>query len=247
MKLAIHPDKESASRAVAAEAARLIRRSIEERGAANVLFATGASQVMILARLRAEPLDWSRVTGFHLDEYMGLTAGHPATFRRYLTDHLTAHVPLSAFHFIDPEADPDEECRRLAALLERHPIDLAFAGIGENGHLAFNEPPADFTTRRPFLVVDLAEKSRRQQLEQGFFPTLDEVPRRAITMSIPQICESRAILCSAFGRRKAAAVEQVVDGPVRPEVPASILQRHPDATLHLDEAAAERLVRIGSY
>jgi glucosamine-6-phosphate deaminase len=231
-------------RRAAADAAARLRAAIAERGAANMIAATGASQFEVLAALvAAEGIDWPKVTGFHLDEYLGLPASHPASFRRYLKERLVDRAPLRAFHYIDGEADASEGCRRVGELIERQPIDVALVGIGENGHLAFNDPPADFDTDEPYLVVDLDDACRRQQFGEGWFPNFDAVPTRAISMSIRQIMKSQAIVCSVPDRRKAEAVRAALEGPITPQVPASILQRHPCATIYLDPPAAELLRR----
>ena len=234
--------------ALGAEAARLgadaVRAAIAARGAASVIVATGASQLPTLARLVAEPgINWRQVTVFHLDEYAGLPATHSASFRRYLQERLLA--PLQdAPRFVPVMGDsPDltAEARRLGGLIAGHDIDVCFAGIGENCHLAFNDPPADFGATEPYIVVMLDEACRRQQLGEGWFPTLDDVPRQAISMSVPQIMRSRLIVLSVPDERKAAAVRAAVEGPVTPMHPASILQRHPRAILFLDPPAASLL------
>jgi glucosamine-6-phosphate deaminase len=223
--------------------ADFVRRAIAERGAANIVVATGASQFTVLDALVAMPnLDWSRVAGFHLDEYFGLPITHPASFRRYLKERLVSRVPMREFHYVDGESvDPQAECARLSSLIQTHPIDVAFVGIGENGHLAFNDPPADFETETPFLVVELDDKCRQQQHGEGWFPTLDDVPRQAISMSVRQILKASSIVCSAPDARKAEAVRNAVEGPITPDCPASILQRHPNCTLFLDPASASLL------
>jgi glucosamine-6-phosphate deaminase len=229
-------------RRAAADAAARLKSAIAERGAANLVIATGASQFEVLAALvAADGIDWPRVTGFHLDEYLELPMSHPASFRRYLKDRLVDCVSLAAFHYIDGDADSAAECHRVGELIRRHPIDVALVGIGENGHLAFNDPPADFNTDEPYIVVDLDDACRRQQFGEGWFPTFDAVPSRAISMSIRQIMRSRAIVCSVPDRRKAEAVRAALEGPVTPQVPASILQQHPNATIYLDPPAAELL------
>jgi glucosamine-6-phosphate deaminase len=244
MNVQICQDVTDLGRRAAADAAALICQAVELRGQARVIFATGASQFDVLAALVAsEGIDWQNVTGFHLDEYLGLPMTHPASFRRYLKERLADRVPFQAFHYIDGEAEPEGECRRVGRLLAAAPIDVALVGIGENGHLAFNDPPADFETDRPYLVVSLDNACRRQQLGESWFPTLEDVPRRAISMSIRQIMKSDAIVCSVPDRRKAEAVRSTVEGPVTPLTPASILQRHPRATLYLDPPAAELLSR----
>ncbi|MCG8586947.1 MAG: 6-phosphogluconolactonase [Pirellulales bacterium] len=165
---------------------------------------------------------------------------HPASFRRYLKERFVDQLPapLAAFHYINAEGDCAEECTRLGSLIEIHPIDVAFIGIGENAHLAFNDPPADFEASQPYLVVELDEACRRQQLGEGWFSSMEEVPRQAISMSISQILKSSAIVCTVPDERKAEAVKNAVEGPVVPEVPASILQTHHDAALYLDRTAA---------
>jgi glucosamine-6-phosphate deaminase len=241
MKPKIHPTKSGLGKAAAAEGADLIRRALAARGEANLIVATGASQFELLAALTAEPgIDWSRVTGFHLDEYVGLPVTHPASFRAYLWQRFVSRLPLPlrAFHFLDAESAPEAECARVGAILRQHPVDVAFIGIGENGHIAFNDPPADFETDEPYLVVELDEACRRQQLGEGWFPTLDEVPQRAVSMSVRQILKSAAIICTVPDLRKAEAVRAAVEGPVTPAVPASMLQRHPDCRLFLDPPAA---------
>jgi glucosamine-6-phosphate deaminase len=240
----IMPDKRSLGKEAASAGAQLVRDALRKRGAANIIVATGASQFEMFDALVQEPdIDWHRVTGFHLDEYVGLPISHPASFRRYLWERFVSRLPLPLcqFHFLDGETDPQAECRRVGDTLREHPIDVAFVGIGENGHLAFNDPPADFETDEPYIVVDLDEACRRQQLGEGWFPTLDDVPRQAVSMSIRQIMKSAAIVCTVPDRRKAQAVRSAVEGDVSPQVPASILQRHKRAVLFLDDSAATLL------
>lgn len=228
----------------ASDGAELIRRAINERGTANVILATGASQLEMLAALVSGPdLDWSRVTIFHLDEYVGISINHPASFRRYLSERFVdlLPVPPKAFYLLNGEGDCQAECQRVGAILQEHPIDVAFVGIGENGHLAFNDPPADFDTSAPYLVVELDERCRMQQYSEGWFKSLEDVPTRAISMSIRQIMKSSSIICTVPDKRKAAAVRDSVEGPITPMVPASILQQHPRTSLYLDEPAASSL------
>ncbi|MBL7140165.1 MAG: glucosamine-6-phosphate deaminase [Planctomycetes bacterium] len=245
MHMIVSNSRAACGRAAAECAAQAIRAAIDANGAAAVILATGASQFdMLDALVRADGIGWPKVTCFHLDEYIGLPAAHPASFRRYLKERFVDRLPEPprAFHYVGGEApDPEAECRRLGDLLREHTIDAAMVGIGENGHLAFNDPPADFRTAEPYLVVDLDEACRRQQLGEGWFETLDDVPRRAISMSIRQIMASRTIVCTVPDRRKAEAVRAAVEGPVTPDVPASILQEHPSATLYLDTESASLL------
>jgi glucosamine-6-phosphate deaminase len=230
------------------ESARLgadtLRIAISERGEASIIVATGVSQFATLAALLTEPdIDWTKVTGFHLDEYIGLPVSHPASFRGYLKKRLVDLVPLAEFHYIDGEGDAQVECDRLGDIICQHDIAVAFIGVGENGHLAFNDPPADFETERPYLIVDLDDDCRRQQSGEGWFATFDDVPRQAISMSVQQILKSRTIICSALEDRKAVAVQAALKGPITPDLPASILQQHPSTTIFLDDAAAARLER----
>lgn len=222
--------------------ARVIQSAMEQRGLANVVVATGVSQFATLAALIGEPnIDWTKVTGFHLDEYIGLPMSHPASFRGYLERRLVDRVNFREFHYIDGEGDPQAECRRLNEIIRKHPIDVAFVGIGENAHLAFNDPPADFETEEPYIVVELDDACRRQQLGEGWFPAFEDVPKRAISMSVRQIFKAQTIICCALDARKAAAVAASLEGPVTPDVPASILQQHPDTWMYLDQAAAAKL------
>jgi glucosamine-6-phosphate deaminase len=244
MNIQIMPDKPQMGKSAAAAGAKLIRAALDMRGEANIIVATGASQFEMLAALIEEPgINWNRVTGFHLDEYVGLAIDHPASFRGYLWQRFVSRLPLPprAFHFLHGEGDAAAECRRVGEILRRHPIDVAFVGIGENGHLAFNDPPANFETEEPYLVVQLDDACRRQQLGEGWFPTFDEVPKQAISMSVRQIMKSAAIVCTVPDARKAEAVRNAVEGDITPNVPASILQRHEQCTLFLDKPAAAQL------
>ncbi len=236
-------------RAAAIYGAERIRGALRAHGKARIIVATGASQFELLKELVVQPdIDWSRVTAFHLDEYVGLPISHPASFRQYLWKRFVSKLPLplAAFHYINAEIDPKKECRRVARLIKAAPIDVAFVGIGENGHLAFNDPPADFKTREAYLVVDLDTACRRQQLGEGWFPTLKDVPRQAVSMSIRQIMATCAIVCTVPDERKAKAVKDCLAGPVTNRHPASILLEHPDARVFLDKPAASLLARARS-
>lgn len=245
MTVTVAKDAGEMARNAAACAAEGIVKALAERGEARIIVATGASQFGFLQALTARPdIDWSRVTGFHLDEYAGLPVSHRASFRNYLRQRFVGAlpVPLKGFNEVNGEApDLAVECRRLKALLEAAPIDVACVGIGENGHLAFNDPPADFETREAFLVVDLDEACRHQQVGEGWFATLEDVPKQALSMSVPQIMKSQRIVCTVPDARKAAAVKNAVQGPVSNLCPSSILQTHPDCTMFLDPAAAGQL------
>ena len=234
MKIKIFNTKEELGESAAKIGADLIRESISERGKANIIVATGASQFEMINCLVEENVDWEKVSAFHLDEYIGISLNHPASFRKYLKERFVSKVPLKEFFYIDGEADVSWECNRLNKIIEQYPIDVAFVGIGENGHLAFNDPPADFDIEDPYIQVDLDHECRMQQLGEGWFKDFDEVPKQAISMSIRQILKSKNIICSVPDKRKANAVKNVIEGEVNPDVPASILQTHNKTTLFLD-------------
>ncbi len=243
MEIRILPSKAEMARVAADHAAAALREAIARRGAARAIAATGASQFEFLDELARRPgIDWGQVVFFHLDEYVGLPETHPASFRRYLKTRLADRVQPRAFHFIEGDAsDPLAECRRVGMLLSESPVDVAFVGIGENGHLAFNDPPADFETEEPYLVVALDDACRRQQLGEGWFASLDEVPRRAISMSIRQVLKAREILGVVPDWRKAQAVRDCLEEPVSPAHPSSILQTHPRTVVFLDTDSASLL------
>ena len=240
MNIETFSTKEEMGGAAAAHGVSKLQTVLAAKGSASFIVATGASQFEMLAKLAEADLPWNKLTGFHLDEYVGLSINHEASFRKYLWERFVSRLPLplAAFHFLDGEEDADSECRRASELIEQTSIDVAFVGIGENGHLAFNDPPADFETDQPYLTVDLDDACRQQQFGEGWFPSLDAVPRQAISMSVRQIMKSDAIVCTVPDERKAEAVKNATQGPVTPEVPASILQEHPDCRLFLDAAAA---------
>lgn len=241
MRVAVFPDSLALARGAAHDAAGRIRAAIAAHGHARIIAATGTSQLAFLDQLtRHTDLDWSKVELFHLDEYVGLPEQHPASFRRYLRERLIQPVGIVGFHPIDG-GDPDRACEELARKVAAHPIDVACVGIGENGHLAFNDPPADFETEQPYLVVQLDHACRRQQVGEGWFEQIDDVPERAITMSIRQILKARAIVAVVPESRKAAAVQTCLEGEVSPMAPASILRTHSDATLFLDRDSAALL------
>jgi glucosamine-6-phosphate deaminase len=198
---------------------------------------------MLEALAKQPNIRWDKVTGFHLDEYVGMPITHGASFRKYLWERFISKLPLplAAFHYVNAETNPQAECKRLGELIRKHPIDVAFIGIGENGHVAFNDPPADFDTDEPYIVVELDEACRKQQQGEGWFPTLNDVPRQAISMSVKQIVKSKSIVCTVPDQRKAEAVKNSVQGPVSNQVPASILQKHADTMLFLDKASASLL------
>jgi glucosamine-6-phosphate deaminase len=232
---------EALARAAAARGAAAVRAAIVARGSARVIAATGAAQFAFLEALRREPeVNWQAVTFFHLDEYVGLPETHPASFRRFLRERVVEPLRPKHFEFVNgSHPQPEEECARLEGLIQAAPIDVAFVGIGENGHLAFNDPPdADRNDPLAARVVRLAESSRVQQVNDGCFPSLALVPVAALTLTLPSILGAREIVCTVPGRRKRAAVERALTGPVNGHSPASYLREHPAARLYLDAAAA---------
>ena len=242
MIVRVFEDKISLSRAAAQQASVAMRRAILDPGVARIIVATGTSQLDFLDELtNAENIGWQRVEMFHLDEYVGLPITHPASFRKYLLERLIHKVGITQYHLLDGNGDPSEVIRRVGAALRLAPVDIAFVGIGENGHLAFNDPPADFQTEESYLVVDLDEACRRQQVGEGWFANISEVPRRAISMSVSQILKTNEIICVVPGERKALAVKLCFEGEISPMAPASILRTHPAATIYLDSESASLL------
>lgn len=242
MILKVFSDKIQLSEAAAEQAAEAIRRAMAESGRARIIAATGASQFDFLQALTSKTeIDWQRVEMFHLDEYVGLPISHPASFRKYLLERLIEPTGMKNYHLLDGERDPAAVCREIGALISSAPIDVAFVGIGENGHLAFNDPPADFEIEEPYIVVNLDEACRRQQVGEGWFATIDDVPRQAISMSIKQIMKAREIVCVVPDARKAEAVRNCFEREIGPDYPASILRRHEQTVVYLDEASASLL------
>ena len=243
MDINISKSSRELGKAAGSATAVLIREAIKQKGSANIILATGTSQFETLNQLITEKdIDWSKVVMFHLDEYIGLPITAKASFRKYLKERFLSKVPdLKAASLLNGEEDPKAECLRLNSLISKHPIDVALVGIGENGHLAFNDPPADFTIEDPYIIVELDEACRRQQLNEGWFESLEQVPRLAISMSIKQILKSKHIICSVPDSRKAIAVKNTIEKPVSNLNPASILQIHPNCTFYLDEASSALL------
>ncbi len=238
----VFDDAQALGQAAAEQAGRILNDAIRKQGNARFIAATGASQFAFLSALtRLKNIDWARTELFHLDEYLGLPVTHPASFRKYLLERLVRPVGITRYHFLDGQEDAAAVCRAVGAALNAAPIDVAFVGIGENGHLAFNDPPADFETEEPYLVVELDQACRRQQLGEGWFDRLDDVPRHAISMSIRQILKARQILCIVPDARKAEAVRACFTGEITPLAPASALRRHPQVTVYLDRQSAALL------
>ena len=243
MEINIQQTKDELGKAAASKGADLIRKALERKGQANIILATGSSQFEMLSALIEEEIDWSKITAFHLDEYIGISINHPASFRKYLKERFVDKVSIKEFHFIDGEADPSREIGRLNALIEEHQIDVAFIGIGENAHLAFNDPPADFETTVPYIEVELDQDCRQQQFNEGWFSSVEEVPEKAISMSVNHILKSTAIICTVPGERKALAVKRTFENGVVPDVPASALKSHELVFLFLDKDSSSSLPR----
>jgi glucosamine-6-phosphate deaminase len=235
-------DKKEMARVAADRAAFILRDTIQKQGKARLIAATGAAQFEFLEALTTLPaIDWKQVEMFHLDEYIGLPETHPASFWRFLKERLIQKTGMVHYHLLNGEEDPAEVIRRTGEALQSEPIDVAFVGIGENGHLAFNDPPADFETEEPYIIVTLDEPCRRQQLGEGWFGSLADVPRRAMSMSVRQILKTKQILCIVPDARKANAVKACFDGEISPLAPASILRTHPNTTVYLDKNSAALL------
>lgn len=242
MSLAVYPNRIALAQAVAREAQALLIKTIEKNGTARIVAATGASQLDTLEELiKLSGIAWDKVEMFHLDEYVGLGEDHPASFARYLRERLIDKTGIRKFHLIDGTRPTQETIATLNHQIAQAPIDLTFAGIGENGHLAFNDPPADFATEQPYLVVSLDEMCRRQQFGEGWFTSIEEVPTQAISMSVQQILKSSHILVAVPDARKSRAVQQCLEEEISPLFPASILRTHPNATVFLDEGSASLL------
>jgi glucosamine-6-phosphate deaminase len=242
MQVKAYLDRATMSRAAAQHAVRALRDGIDRSGIVRMIAATGTSQLEFLEALTTERgIEWGRVEMFHLDEYVGISIDHPASFRRYLLDRLIVRTGIVRYHLLDGEREPARVADEVGRELITAPVDVAFIGIGENGHLAFNDPPADFETERPYLVVTLDERCRRQQVGEGWFASVRDVPPQAITMSVGQILKSREIICIVPDARKSAAVAAAVEGEITPMTPASILRTHPNTTLYLDRDSAAGL------
>ena len=236
-------DKVSLGRAAAEHAATVIKRAIAERGEARIVTATGAAQFQFLEALTATPnIDWTKVEAFHLDEYVGLPSNHPGSFKKFLIDNLASKTGIVKFHYLDGNAsDVAAAAAEVGRKLVSAPIDIAFLGIGENGHIAFNDPPADFDIEDPYLIVNLDEACRRQQVGEAWFADISQVPKRAISMSARQILKARELLIVVPDLRKAPAVKMCLEGEINPMAPASIIRRHPNATIYLDTNSASLL------
>jgi len=243
MEIYIYGTKQEMGKAAAKKASEILIDAINKKGEAVFVVATGASQFEFLENLvQISSIDWSKTTMFHLDEYIGISEDHPASFRKYLKERLIDKVHPKNVYLINGNAeDPERECKRLSDIISKKEIDVSFIGIGENCHLAFNDPPADFEIERPYIVVNLNQESRNQQVKEGWFKTLDEVPQKAISMSIKQILKSKNIVCTVPDERKAKAVKDALEGEISPMHPASILREHKKVFMFLDNNSSKLL------
>jgi glucosamine-6-phosphate deaminase len=243
MRLKVFNDKITLGRAAAEQAATAIRRAISERGEARIIAATAASQLEFLDPLtKASGIDWTKVEAFHLDEYIGIPITHPGSFRKMLMEQLVVKTGIRQYHLLAGDAaEPAAVVREIGTQLASAPIDIAFLGIGENGHIAFNDPPADFNTEEPYIIVNLDEACRQQQVGEAWFADLSQVPKQALSMSVKQILKAKEILAVVPDKRKARAVKACFEGEISPMAPASILRRHPNATVYLDTNSASML------
>jgi glucosamine-6-phosphate deaminase len=240
--LRIFADKRALGEAAAQQAAAAIRRALARSGQARIIAATAASQSEFLCALTAVPdIDWRKVEVFHLDEYIGLPMTHPGSFRRLLLEQLIQKTGVTNYHLLDGDSDPVEVLERVGSALKSAPVDIAFLGIGENGHLAFNDPPADFETEEPYIIVNLDEACRRQQVGEAWFADISSVPGRAISMSVRQILKANEIVAVVPDSRKAQAIKACFEGEISPLAPASILRTHGNATIYLDQHSARLL------
>jgi len=242
LQVKVLENAQSLGKAAAAHAEQSLRQALDQRGKARIIAATGSAQFEFLATLTTTPgIAWDKVEMFHLDEYVGLSSSHPASFCKYLLDRLITPTGITNHHLLYGDGDVMKVLEETGRLINESPIDVAFVGIGENGHLAFNDPPADFETERPYILVKLDEMCRQQQVKEGWFPSLAEVPVQAISMSIRQVLKAKEIIAIVGGERKARAVQGTLEGEISPQVPASILRTHPHTTLYLDRESAALL------
>jgi len=242
MKIIHSQTPEELGKKAARHAADLLRKYISQNGSARLLMSTGASQLTTINALIDEELDWDKVEMFHLDEYLDLPKDHPASFVKYLQERFVSKVNLKKVHYVDTWGDIDSLLSNLSQEINKSPIDVALIGIGENAHIAFNDPPADFETDEPFIIVKLAESCRRQQLGEGWFPTLEDVPVEAVTISVKQILKSKHIISAMPFKVKAQAIYDTLNAPeITPMVPATAMRNHEDVTIYLDKDSGSKL------
>lgn len=239
MKIFVDKNADEMGKRAAGITAELIRKAIADHGECRILLSTGASQFEVLSHLTKIDLPWDKVSGFHLDEYNGMSAEHPASFKKYLKERFVDLVHPKEFHYVDGLGDVEKNLAELTVELRKAPIDVGLIGIGENGHIAFNDPPADFDTTAAYKIVELDEKCRRQQMGEGWFATIDDVPKSAISMTVYQMMQCKTVLTICGGTRKAEAIKMTLEAPtVTNMVPATKLKEHADWTLFLDEESA---------
>jgi glucosamine-6-phosphate deaminase len=243
LNVRIFSNKDEMGKAAAVSVAKKLKEAVAEKGFANLILATGASQFQFLEHLQQQIIDWKKITVFHLDEYKGMPVTHPASFRKYLKERILENVQPKQVHYLNGDAaDAEAEVLRYENLLKEHPVDIACIGIGENGHIAFNDPPvADFNDQKLVKVVELDEACRKQQLGEGWFPTFDDVPTHALSLTIPAIMGCKAISCVVPDERKANAVFNTLNAEISTACPATILRTHADTVLYLDEGSASKL------
>ncbi len=238
MKVRVLKNYEELGKAAGEFSAEIIKKAIAEKGKARIVLSTGASQFETLKTLVESDVDWSKVEMFHLDEYINLPESHPASFRKYLKERFVSKVNLKAAHFVDGEGNVEETIRKLTEEIRKDEIDLGLIGIGENAHIAFNDPPADFDTREAYIVVNLDDACKRQQVREGWFPTVDDVPKQAISMSVYQIMQCKVIVSAVPHKVKANAIKLTLENDVTNTIPATMLKKHPNVNLFIDEESA---------
>ena len=244
LSVRIYKDDLQLGAAAAELGEQYVKKALEQRGKAVIVLASASSQNLFLEAFIQKQIDWKNIIVFHLDEYIGISADHPASFRRYLHERILENTGIVQYYLIKGENENSLlECKRLEKLFKKFQVDVAFIGIGENGHIAFNEPPANFTEKSTFKIIELDEISRNQQVKEGWFKSLQAVPKKAITMTIPAIMSAKSIICSVPGPRKAVAVKHTLTGMISPETPASILRQHSDATLFLDVESGSLMMK----
>lgn len=241
MTIVISDTPEQLGAAAAKQAAEVVRAAIEAKGKARVVLSTGASQFPFFQAFVQQSIDWSKVEMFHLDEYVGLPESHIASFRKYLKERFTDIVPVGRAFFVNGEGDVEANIKQLTEELRKEPIDLSLIGIGENSHIAFNDPPANFDTKEAYIVVDLDDDCKKQQVGEGWFATIDDVPKQAISMTVYQIMQAKTIISCVPHKVKANAIKQTMENELTNQVPSTMLKTHADWTLYLDRESASLL------
>lgn len=241
MEIVISKTSKELGKKAAAFVSSELKKIINEKGFARIVLSTGASQFDTLEALIEEDVEWNKVEMFHLDEYIGLPVTHPASFRKYLNDRFVSRVPLKKAFFVNGEGDVEENIKKLSEELKKSPVDIGLIGIGENAHIAFNDPPADFEIEDPYIIVNLNDTCKMQQVGEGWFSSVEEVPRQAISMSVSQIMKCKKIVCCVPDKRKANAIRLLVQNEVTPMIPATKLKEHPSVTVFLDNDSSSMM------